>query len=181
MQTKFEPRTGVSWNGPGNRTLYGIVIGGEEDGTVNIVQVDSLTPGIHCYDEGLNYERDHDNVRLDDAPPPFAFLCIWDGTDKCYAIAQTSVPIPFYPDELDLLTVTDGGEKISEKDFDTVFNHPWPEQSQKEFVPEYRQPEVVPEPDNKRHRQAMAAFSSLMAAVSEPDEEPEKDAGPDFW
>lgn len=180
MPMKFEPRMGVSWSGRNNRMRYGVIIGCEDDGTVNIVPVRALVPGVHCYDEGLDYKRDHDNVRLDDAPPPFAFLCIRDGTDKCYAMANTSVPIPFYPDELDFLTVTDGGEKISEKDFDTIFNHPWPEQPQKERILERPEPAPVMS-DVPRRRSSFAVLLQTVAGRTEEGEEEEKDDGPDFW
>lgn len=180
MPTGFEPRMGVSWFERGCVARYGVIIGCDDD-TVDVVEALPLSPGIHCYDEGLDYARDHDNVRLDDAPPPFAFLCIREGTAQCYTFAQVNTPLSFQGEELDMLTVTDGGEKVSEKDFDTIFNHPWPEQPQKEFTPGRTEPEAKPELDNKRYRQSMTAFSSLMAAVSEPEDEHEEDEGPDFW
>ena len=181
MPTIFDTRMAVAWD-TGYDIRYGVITYCEDD-QIQVVPVDKLQAGMHCFDEGINYDTDRDRVRLDSCPPPFTLMCIGSDTGKCFALAAQYEFMSFGKDEFERLHVLDEGEKISEKDFDTIFNHPWPEQPQKEFTPSHREPVANPVPDNRRYRQAMTAFSSLMSSIAEPEDEDEseKDQEPEFY
>lgn len=88
-----------------------------------------------CYDElGAKYPEDKDNVRLKDCPPPFMQLS--RGADGgVYALADINNPIVFTKEQCIKyhVTVLDKGEKISDRDMNEIFNHPWDEQKQKQI------------------------------------------------
>lgn len=181
MPTKFEPRMAVCWDGDGEYLNYGVVISAGDD-MVNVVKIAPLFPWVHCYDEGREefYRESKDNVRLNDAPPPFGFFCLQNGTESCYAIATVNCPTVFQGRNLALLDPVEEGYPVSEDDFQEILNHPWPEQPEKELVLE-RPDQGHSDDGAPRRRSAFAVLLQAVSGETVEGEEDEKDAGPDFW
>lgn len=131
MLTKFDVGVGVAWSV--DDVLYrGVVIHSDEN-MFEVVPVQSLDDHVRCYDEGgAVYERDRDNVRLADCPPPFTLLCVSSDRNGCYAQAGADSRLRFSEDVLDLcdVCVLDDGAKISEGDMAAILDHPWREEKQ---------------------------------------------------
>ncbi|MBU5446324.1 hypothetical protein [Blautia sp. MSJ-36] len=113
---------------------YGVIIHSTEN-SISFVEIDRITEFTKCYDElGARYPEDKDNVRLKDCPPPFKQLS--RGVDGgVYALADINNPIVFTKEQCIKyhVTVLDKGEKISDRDMNEIFNHPWDEQKQKQI------------------------------------------------
>ena len=113
---------------------YGVIIHSTEN-SISFVEVDRITEFTKCYDElGAKYPEDKDNVRLKDCPPPFKQLS--RGVDGgVYALADINNPIIFTKEQCEKyhVTILDRGEKISKRDMDEIFYHPWDEQKQKQL------------------------------------------------
>ncbi len=107
----------------------------DRNGTIFCVEVKQATEFTKCYDElGAKYPGDKDNVRLKDCPPPFMRLS--RGVEGgVYALADIDNPIIFTKEQCEKyhVTILDRGEKISQRDMDEIFNHPWIDQKQKEL------------------------------------------------
>lgn len=131
MPIKFDTGIGIEWSV--DDTLYRGVVMGSGDYGVEIVPVQGLGDHIRCYDEGgAVYERDRDNVRLVDCPPPFTFLCIASDRNGCYAQAGFDSRLRLSEGVLDICDarVLDDGAKISERDMAAILDHPWREEKQ---------------------------------------------------
>ena len=113
---------------------YGVIIHSTEN-SISFVEVDRITEFTKCYDElGAKYPEDKDPVRLKDCPPPFKQLS--RGVDGgVYALADINNPIIFTKEQCEKyhVTILDRGEKISKRDMDEIFYHPWDEQKQKQL------------------------------------------------
>ena len=137
--------------------MYGVILKAEEK-YICFVEVRMADKYVKCYDElGAKYPEDKDNVRLKDCPPPFERLSSSE-QGGVYALADIDNPIIFTKEQCIKyhVTVLDKGEKISQRDMDEIFNHPWDEQKQKQI--ELRRSQAVDkfggiennEPDNER-------------------------------
>ena len=136
---------------------YGVIIHSTEN-SISFVEIDRITEFTKCYDElGAKYPEDKDNVRLKDCPPPFMQLS--RGVDGgVYALADINNPIIFTKEQCEKyhVTILDRGEKISKRDMDEIFNHPWDEQKQKQL--------------ELRRNQAVDEFGGIVNDTSEKDE-----------
>lgn len=116
----------------GNAVVIGVT---DKNDTIFCVAVERIKRFTKCYDEpGARYPEDKDNVRLKDCPPPFKQLS--RGVDGgVYALADINNPIVFTKEQCEKyhVPVLDKGEKISQRDMDEIFNHPWDEQKQKQI------------------------------------------------
>lgn len=113
---------------------YGVILD-IRDKSIVFVEVLRADKYVHCYDElGAKYPDDKDNVRLKDCPPPFMQLSRSE-QGGVYALADINNPIVFTKEQCEKyhVTVLDKGEKISQRDMDEIFNHPWDEQKQKQI------------------------------------------------
>lgn len=138
MPQKFEERTGIFWEANG-RYRFGLVTASHDDGSIEFVPVASAD-GVICYDDSHAKYADHrDNVRLKDCPPPFDWLCICGSSGgKCYAYANMEKAKTLSALELSALGVVtiDDGKQVSDRDFATVLDHPWPRQLELDRKPQ---------------------------------------------
>lgn len=124
-----------------DRKLYGLVVG-ISDGTVSFVPVVRIEEGrlsrLPYDDPRAVYERDANNVRLNSCPPPFSRLGHRFDSDmnrhtNAMAIADMKNVQQMSLQQFQLFcSIIDNGVQVSNKDMETVFNHPWQSRRQKE-------------------------------------------------
>lgn len=155
MPQRFEERTGMFWEEDG-RYRFGLVVAAHDDGSVEFVPVASAD-GVTCYDDPHAKYADHrDNVRLKDCPPPFDWLCICGSSgNQCYAYADMEKTKTLSALELSVIgaVMIDSGAKVSDRDFATVLDHPWPRQPEKRLSPMDRlrmAQEIAPRDDRQQ-------------------------------
>ena len=92
-------------------------------------------------DTGASFSLHSDNVRLKDCPPPFSDFGWYLNDDirresNAIVVAgkQNTVTVPREVFESAGWEVIDNGELISNKDMNTVKEHPWPRQPEKELT-----------------------------------------------
>ena len=125
--------------------FYGLIVG-VQNGLIDYIRVDRIydegRDRIRCYDDGdAIKEQDEHHVRLDSCPPPFsAFGSFknWKGETRSNVVAFVDMlNMQFFP--LDLFEngackIIDNGAKVSEKDMNVVYNHPWVSRMHREFL-----------------------------------------------
>ena len=126
-------------------TFYGLVVGKHDD-LIDYIHVDRIYEDsrgrIRCYDDGdAIKDQDEHHVRLDSCPPPFsAFGSFrnYNGETRSNAVAFADMSnvrsLPSGLFENGACKIIDNGAKVSEKDMDVVYNHPWSSRMHREFL-----------------------------------------------
>ena len=128
-----------------NSVYYGLVMG-VHGSVIEFVQVEQIYKDgrnhICCYDDGdAIKERDEHHVRLDSCPPPFSVFGSfrnYKGETRSNAVAFADMsnvrhlPLGLFEDGT--CKIIDGGIKVSEKDMNVIYNHPWASRLHREFL-----------------------------------------------
>lgn len=118
------------------RSVYALVVG-THDAVVDYITVGPIyrtgRRDVRCYDdEDAIKEQDEHHVQLDSCPPPFSvfgYIKNQDGKTKSNIVAFADMSnvktLPIQLFENGTCKIIDNGKKVSEKDIDTIYNHPW--------------------------------------------------------
>lgn len=130
MQKRQAIEYETKWGG----VMQGVIINAT-DKYVMFCEVKPVTKYTKCYDDmNADKDRDCDNVRLKDSPPPFRDIS--NGKKGgVYAVADIQHPYVMAKDDLRKCNgrVLDNGKMISVHDMHNILNHPWLDQKQKEM------------------------------------------------
>lgn len=116
------------------RYFYGVILDiSNVDKTITFALVDNAM-GVKCYDDaGALYERDHNNVRLKDSPPPFVRLSgNENGGAYVYADMSNLITYDAVLCKKHGIQIIDKGALVSEREMEEIRYHPWQEQSERE-------------------------------------------------
>ena len=126
-----------------NGFAYGLITGVSNTsiGWIPVVNSVSKFGSMKAFDEyGAKRSIDKDHVRLRSCPPPFSVIGSYqnykhESVSNSIALADMDrVQIMTKNEFLKSATILDDGVTISDKDMETVYNHPWPSQQQKERI-----------------------------------------------
>lgn len=139
---KFMEGQGVSWKHPiSGLNKVGIVVNVGVD-SIDVVPVYPMDKYTKCYDDvGAQRDRDTDNVRLKECPPPFSdFYREMRQNFVSDAYVKADVVNPMFMDLHFInrygVSVVDDGKTVSQKMMEEIHHHPWPEQLERERVRE---------------------------------------------
>jgi hypothetical protein len=121
--------------------VHGLIVGVNETSVKWIPVVQGLIHGhrVRAYDDvDAVYSVDRNHVRLNSCPPPFSFFGCYSNfkgqsVSNSIAVADmTAVHILGRNTFDEYCQIIDDGVQVSDKDMETVFNHPWQSRRQKE-------------------------------------------------
>ena len=120
---------------------YGLIVETNDMGIkwFPVIDVPSNVRNMCSYDDSRAvYPRDKDNVRLDSCPPPFTAIgCYFNFKHERISSSMVIADLPkmrsmSFSTFGKFCQIIDDGITVSQRDMETVFNHPWQSRRQKE-------------------------------------------------